>query len=55
MHLVVGLSYWVPGIGIFFVVAILCVFAGAKAMKNRRDYEYSEGEYPDDVNEPEDE
>jgi hypothetical protein len=44
---------WFYGFGIFFVVAILCVIAGAVAMKRRRDYEYSETEYPDEVNEPE--
>jgi hypothetical protein len=43
---------WFYGFGIFFFVAILCVIAGAMALKKRRDYEYSD-EYPDEVNEPE--
>jgi Na+-transporting NADH:ubiquinone oxidoreductase subunit NqrE len=41
------------GLGAFFVIAILCVVVGAVALKRRRDYEYSEDPYPDEVNEPE--
>ena len=37
---------------IFSGIAVLCVVAGAVALKRRRDYEYSE-EYPDEINEPE--
>ncbi len=43
---------WFYGFGIFFFVAILCIVAGAVALKKRRDYDYGE-EFPDDVNEPE--
>ena len=32
------------GLGVFAVIAILCVFAGAVAMKRRRDYGNSEGD-----------
>jgi hypothetical protein len=32
------------GIGIFFFVAILCVIAGAAAMRKRRAYGESDGE-----------
>jgi hypothetical protein len=32
------------GLGIFAVIAILCVFVGAVAMKRRRDYGESDGE-----------
>jgi hypothetical protein len=38
---------------IFAGIAVLCVIAGAVALKRRRDYEYSEELYPDEVNEPE--
>ena len=31
------------GIGIFFVVAIICIVAGGVAMKRRRDYGKSDG------------
>jgi len=41
------------GLGAFFVIAILCVVVGAVALKRRRDYEYSDELYPDEVNEPE--
>lgn len=40
------------GLGIFAVIAVLCVVVGAVSLKRRRDYEYSE-EYPDEINEPE--
>jgi hypothetical protein len=41
------------GVFAFFVIAILCVVAGVVALKRRRDYEYSDELYPDEVNEPE--
>jgi hypothetical protein len=34
------------GLLIFAVVAIVCIFAGAVAMKRRRDYENSDGDDP---------
>ena len=37
---------------IFAGIAVLCVIAGAVALKRRRDYEFSD-EYPDEINEPE--
>ena len=40
------------GLGIFAVIAVLCIIAGSVALRRRRDYEYSE-EYPDEINEPE--
>jgi hypothetical protein len=36
------------GLGIFAVIAVICVVAGATAMKRRRDYGNSEGEGDDD-------
>jgi hypothetical protein len=38
---------------IFAGIAVLCVIAGAIALKRRRDYEYGDELYPDEVNEPE--
>jgi hypothetical protein len=32
------------GLGVFAVIAVLCVFAGAVAMKRRRDYGNSDGD-----------
>jgi hypothetical protein len=35
------------GIGIFAVVAVICIFVGATVMKRNRDYGNSEGEGDD--------
>ena len=32
------------GIGIFAVIAVICIFVGATAMKRNRDYGNSEGD-----------
>ncbi len=36
------------GIGIFAVIAVICIVAGAMAMKRNRDYGNSEGGEDDD-------
>ncbi len=35
------------GLGIFAVIALICIVAGATAMKRRRDYGNSEGDDDD--------
>ena len=37
---------WVVGGLVFAVIAVVCVIAGAVAMKRRRDYENSDGDDP---------
>jgi len=36
------------GIGIFAVIAVICIFVGATVMKRNRDYGNSEGDDDDD-------